>query len=215
MPRIWTSKNKTRTVTDSFRAVAAQVAFLVKAAVSAHPLSLVLPLSLALVLGGCASNSSAVRTLPSAAPVAATPAPRLPAPAPVSDAADRLFMNSNIASEASEFIRLGRESMADSSWFEASEYLDSATVHLAILESYSSLTPSQKKAVEVYQDSVREWLVEAVGQSANLGEAEDLSQSAGYRQQRRQQGRQRDHLQIARRLALSQRFAGPLSRPSV
>jgi membrane-bound lytic murein transglycosylase D len=67
--------------------------------------------------------------------------------------------------------------MADSAWFEASEYLDSAMAHLAQLETVSSLTGRQKLAVEAYQDSVREWLVESVSQSARLGgEAEDLSE---------------------------------------
>jgi membrane-bound lytic murein transglycosylase D len=89
---------------------------------------------------------------------------------------DRAFMSSITASEAAEFIRLGRESMADSAWFEASEYLDSALVHLAVLDSRPTLNIRQRGAVQLYQDSVREWLVESVSQSARLGEAEDLSE---------------------------------------
>jgi membrane-bound lytic murein transglycosylase D len=127
------------------------------------------------VLGFSALLSACAGSKPAAKAAPASPAPVLVAP--VREVLpDRKFMTSNTASESAEFIRLGRESMSDSAWFEASEYLDSAMTHLAVLEAVPSLTPSQRLAVQVYQDSVREWLVESVSQSARMGEAEDLSE---------------------------------------
>jgi membrane-bound lytic murein transglycosylase D len=185
MLRIWISKNKPETAADSLRSVAGG-AFPWKAAISvfsapglkrAALLLTITSITSALGLSGCASNSSNARSAsPASAPAAVSRAVPVHV-VPARETPDPAFMSSNTASEASEFIRLGRESMADSAWFEASEYLDSAMAHLAQLETVPSLTSRQRLSVEAYQDSVREWLVEAVSQSARLGgEAEDLSE---------------------------------------
>ena len=175
MPRIWISKNNPAAVTESLRSATSKVAFPGKAILSAFVGSLSLIITGALLLSGCASSSAVSQKAPLTAPavVSRTVPTHVVA---TRETPDLTFMGSNVASEASEFIRLGRESMADSAWFEASEYLDSAMTHLAVLETFPSLTLRQKLAVEVSQDSVREWLVEAVSQSARLGEAEDLSE---------------------------------------
>ena len=169
MPRIWISNNKPGAVTELLRSDTGKAVFPGKTAHSAFSCAVSIisaaSLTIAVVLGltGCASNSTVSRKAPVTAPVVASrPAPVQVVSAPVTP--DPRFMSSNIASEASEFIRLGRGSMADSAWFEASEYLDSAMVHLAVLETFPSLSPRQKMTVEIYQDSVREWLVEAVSQ---------------------------------------------------
>jgi len=95
----------------------------------------------------------------------------------VSDTPDSVtgFLNSEEASGAAEYIQLGRESFHDSAWFDASEYFDSAMVHLTAMQSNDSLTPEIKAQARVYQDSVREWLVQSVTQASKLGEADDLS----------------------------------------
>lgn len=180
MLRIWISKNKPETATD-FPRPAAGGSFFRKASPSVfssyRPVQAVLLLTIMASLGlsGCASNSANARTAPVPAPAISGAASV--AVAPARETPDPAFLSSNAASEASEFIRLGRESMADSAWFEASEYLDSAMAHLAQLETLPSLASRQRLAVEAYQDSVREWLVESVSQSARLGgEAEDLSE---------------------------------------
>lgn len=85
------------------------------------------------------------------------------------------FLASETASEAAEYIRLGQESLIDSSWFEAAEYFDSAMVHLADMEINDSLSPRIRNLARAYQDSVREWLIQSVSQTDRLGEAEDLS----------------------------------------
>lgn len=85
------------------------------------------------------------------------------------------FLNSEAALEASEYLRLGRERMQDSAWFEASEYLDSAMIHLSLLEMLHPLSPGQLAAVQAYQDSVRAWLVESVNHSGRAGEAEEIA----------------------------------------
>ena len=86
------------------------------------------------------------------------------------------FLTREVAAEAAEFIRLGRESMSEAAWFEAAEFLDSAMTHLAILEVSEGLEPAETRAAEVWRDSVREWLVEAITQADRLGGgAEDMA----------------------------------------
>jgi membrane-bound lytic murein transglycosylase D len=93
--------------------------------------------------------------------------------APAAPAQD--FFSTEAAAEAAEFIKLGRESMRDSAWFEAAEFLDSAMAHLAILETSPDLTRRDKREVLAYRDSVREWMVESITQSDRMGGAEDLA----------------------------------------
>ncbi len=134
-------------------------------------LSWALPAMLASVLlGGCASNRPA--------PVASSSQPRNSVAATSTGSvvvADPAFLTSLDASECAEFIRLGRESMRDAAWFEATQYLDSALTHLAILDASGDLDPSRQAAATLWSDSVRTWLVEATAQSSRMGGAEDMS----------------------------------------
>jgi membrane-bound lytic murein transglycosylase D len=128
------------------------------------------------VLTGCASN----RTQPVAgngtgATRSGTTAPTA-TPVQSNLRADTAFLSTVEASEAAEYIRLGRESMRDAAWFEAAEFLDSALSHLALLDAGGELSPAQQMAAAQWSDSVRTWLVEATAQSNRLGGAEDLSE---------------------------------------
>ncbi len=128
----------------------------------------------AALLAACAGpEQTKVATTPSIAPYYATVLPTVSnEPAAVLDSG---FLASEIASGAAEYIQLGRESLSDSAWFDASEYFDSAMVHLSALEANDSLSLDVRSAARVYQDSVREWLVQSVTQASRLGEADDLS----------------------------------------
>lgn len=128
---------------------------------------LALGLTAAVLAGGCASSaSSASRHTSSSVPAAASRTPAAPA-------AD--FLSREAATEAAEFIRLGRESMKDAEWFDAAGFLDSAMTHLALLEASADVTLDDKAAAAAWRDSVREWLVEAITQSDRLGGAEDMA----------------------------------------
>ncbi len=131
----------------------------------AKALPLFVFLAAALVLASCAGGSQ-------------SGAARTGSPAGVAydgEGPDFDFLNSDAAVEASEYLRLGRERMQDSAWIEAAEFLDSAMIHLSLLEMLYPLSEGQLAAVQAYQDSVREWLVESVNQSGNIGEADAIT----------------------------------------
>jgi membrane-bound lytic murein transglycosylase D len=94
----------------------------------------------------------------------------MPTPTP-----DTVFLSSEAASEAAEFIRMGRESMRDAAWFEAAAQLDSAMSYLAVLEVSEDLSPRLQASAALYRDSVGAWLVESLAQLNSLGGAEGLS----------------------------------------
>jgi membrane-bound lytic murein transglycosylase D len=127
--------------------------------------------SLCIGLSGCASNQSQ----PVAGATRAGTTPSSVSPLQSNLRADTAFLSAVEASEAAEYIRLGRESMHDAAWFEAAEFLDSALSHLALLDASGTLSPAQQIAAGDWSDSVRTWLVEATAQSNRLGGAEDLS----------------------------------------
>lgn len=174
MRRIWILRNKRTSGTPTGQS---------PAAASVTPLSKVLGhLALgtaALLLPqliGCASSGTSSQAGPahSAALTAhhssASSAKQAKSAAPAPD-----FLSTEVAAEAAEFIRLGRESMKDAAWFEAAEFLDSAMTHLALLDALPDLTRPEKRSVSAWRDSVREWMVEAITQSDRLGGAEDLA----------------------------------------
>ncbi len=103
--------------------------------------------------------------------VASPPAPQTP----VNDN-DTGFLASEIASDAAEYIQLGRESLRDSEWYDAAEYFESGMVDLAVLESNDYLSGDVRTSAQAYQDSVRGWLVQSVSQADRSGEAGDLSE---------------------------------------
>lgn len=84
-------------------------------------------------------------------------------------APDPFFMLSEAASEAAEFMRLGRESMRDAAWPEAVDQLDSALAYLSSLEVDGNLDPSELSAVLASRDSVNAWMREASAQAGLLG----------------------------------------------
>jgi membrane-bound lytic murein transglycosylase D len=120
-------------------------------------------------LNGCAGSHKISPSALAKPPVAA------PAPVYKLSESDSAFLASEVAAEAVEYIRLGKESQRDSAWFDAAEYFDSAMVHLAELENEDSLNADIRTSVRAYQDSVRDWLVQSVSQVNRLGEAADLS----------------------------------------
>ncbi len=122
----------------------------------------------AVFVGGCAS--------PAKSSLSAQASSSAVAPAPSSVISPEDFLSREVAAEAAEFIRLGRESMREAAWFEAAEFLDSAMTHLAILEFSADLEDAEVRAAEAWRDSVREWLVEAITEADRLGGgAEDMA----------------------------------------
>jgi len=123
-----------------------------------------------ILLMACAGHAPPVAVSPPKPPVSILP----PTPPPTVN--DTGFLASDIASDAAEYIELGRESLNDSEWYDAAEYFDSAMVHLADLETDDSLSADIRSSAQSYQDSVREWLVQSVSQADKSGEAGDLSE---------------------------------------
>ncbi len=121
---------------------------------------------------GCAGSPHRADVVASAAPQHdSAAAPAVVKTVPV----DTAFLSSDLASDAAEFIQMGRESLDDSDWFDAAEYFDSAMVQLTDLASSDSLSASMLAADRTYQDTVQTWLVQAVAQTTRLGTAQDLS----------------------------------------
>jgi membrane-bound lytic murein transglycosylase D len=164
MPRIWISRNRQAAGADAARTVS-----------PAALCGILAGILTAFLAAGCSSSrsSAGAASEPSRQSVAgevSSPTPeaaKRPSTAKVTP--DPLFLSSRVASSAASFMRLGRESMRDEAWFEATGYLDSALTHLAVLEASGELPPRQQAAAAMWRDSVREWLVEAVGQSGNFG----------------------------------------------
>ncbi len=156
-PRTWISRNDGKTgagfLTGSIRLLVASVC--------------------AVLLASCAVSKSPPVAFQSSQPLKTTTP--IPAVKTVS-VFDTGFLASEFASDAAEYIQLGRESVRDSEWFDAAEYFDSAMVHLADMEANDSLNPALRLQASAYQDSVREWLVQSVSQADHLGEAGDLSE---------------------------------------
>ena len=123
------------------------------------------------LLSACAPSAPVARadgtSVPSGEAQGESRTTRVPAANGV--APDPFFLFSEAASEAAEFMRLGRESMRDAAWPEAVDQLDSAGAHLALLEVDGNLDPSELAAVYVARDSVNSWLLEATAQAGQLG----------------------------------------------
>jgi membrane-bound lytic murein transglycosylase D len=174
MRRIWILRNKrTSGAPTGHSPAAASVTPLSKVLgyLALGAAALVLPL-----IAGCASSGASSQARSSHSTASASQNSSAPSAKPAKSAAPATdFLSTEVAAEAAEFIRLGRESMKDAAWFEAAEFLDSAMTHLAILDATPDLTRPEKRSVAAWRDSVREWMVEAITQSDRLGGAEDLA----------------------------------------
>ncbi len=90
--------------------------------------------------------------------------------------ADTAFLNSWQAADAVEYLRLGRQNLKDSLWFEASDRLDSALAHFTLLAASDSLEPGLQETARRYVDTAQELLASAIAAGATLGGPEGVSE---------------------------------------